>query len=312
MRVVFAGTPAFAAQALEALVAAGHEIPLVLTQPDRPAGRGMRLSSSAVSQVAERHRLAVFKPASLRDPQTLARLDEARPDALVVAAYGLILPGAVLELPARGCINIHASLLPRWRGAAPVQRALLAGDAATGISIMQMDAGLDTGAVLHTSPVAIGARETAGSLTTTLASLGARAIVEALASIEALVPRSQDDSQATYAHKITKSEARIDWNRSSLEVDRQVRAFNPVPGAETLHQGEGLKVWDAIPVEGRGRPGEVLASSAGRLVVACGEGALELLRVQKAGARRLETRDFLRGVALDHGTLLESAVPGAA
>jgi len=312
LRVVFAGTPAFAARALEALAAAGHSFPLVLTQPDRPAGRGMRLASSAVAQAAERLGLRLFKPATLRDPAAIAALREAAPDVIVVAAYGLILPREVLDIPASGCINIHASLLPRWRGAAPIQRALLAGDARTGITLMRMDAGLDTGPILAMREVPIGGRDTAASLTASLSELGAQAIVDALAKIRSLRAVPQDESRATYAAKIAKSEARIDWNRPALDIDRAIRAFNPVPGAESRLGGETLKIWEASPAAGTGRPGEVLDAEAGRFVVGCAHGALELRVVQRAGGKRLQAADFLRGTPLARGTILETAIPGAA
>jgi methionyl-tRNA formyltransferase len=312
LRVVFAGTPPFAARALEALAAAGHSVALVLTQPDRPAGRGMRLASSAVAQTAERLGLRLFKPATLRDPDSVAPLREAAPDVMVVAAYGLILPREVLEVPASGCINVHASLLPRWRGAAPIQRALLAGDAKTGITIMRMDAGLDTGPILAMHEAPIGARDTAASLTASLSELGAHAIVEALANLDSLHATPQDDSRATYAAKITKAEARIDWNRPSLEIGRAIRAFNPAPGAESRLGGETLKIWEASPVAGSGRPGEVLEAQAGRFVVGCADGALQLQVVQRPGGKRVKSADFLRGCSLARGTLLDTDVPGAA
>jgi methionyl-tRNA formyltransferase len=304
LRVAFAGTPPFAATALEALLAAGFEIPLVLTQPDRPAGRGLKLTQSAVGQLARERGLAVEKPLSLREPQTHAGLATARADVLVVAAYGLILPQAVLDLPALGCLNIHASLLPRWRGAAPVQRALLAGDAETGVGIMRMEAGLDTGPVLLERRTPIGLRETAGELTGRLALLGAQLVVEALRDLPRLVARPQAASGASYAPKIAKAEARIDWNQEARVVDRQVRAFNPFPGAECRLAGEPLKVWQAEPAEGRGTPGTVLASQPGTVVVACGQGALRLQVVQRPGSRRLEAAEFLRGTPLPPGTVL--------
>ena len=218
---------------------------------------------------------------------------------MVVAAYGLILPPAVLEVPARGCLNIHASLLPRWRGAAPIQRAILAGDERTGVSIMQMDAGLDTGPVLLEREVAIGARETTASLTERLAALGAEAIVEALARLDRLDARPQEASRATYAAKIAKAEARLDWSRRCEELDRQVRAFDPAPGAEATLAGESLKVWSAEPVpEARGLPGAVLRASGDELVVACGSGGLRLRVVQKPGGRKMNAADFLRGSPL--------------
>ncbi len=303
MRVVFAGTPPFAARALEALVEAGHDIALVVTRPDRPAGRGLRLSPSAVALAAAQWGLPTLKPRSLTDDESQERLRAARADVIVVAAYGVLLPPAVLSIPARGCLNIHASLLPRWRGAAPIARALLAGDAQTGISIMRMDAGLDTGPVLLEAPLAIGPRESAGSLTQSLASLGAQAIVTALASLDSLPLRAQDSSSATYAAKITKAEAHIDWALPSADVDRRVRAFNPAPGAESLVAGEVLKVWEAEPAPGTGKPGEVLRADT-EFVVACGEGALILRKVQRAGGKAMLARDFLRGFRLAKGEIL--------
>jgi methionyl-tRNA formyltransferase len=295
VRVVFAGTPPFAARALEAIIAAGHEIPAVLTQPDRPAGRGMRLASSAVAQSAARHGIEVMRPPSLKQGDAAARLAALAPDVMVVAAYGLILPPAVLAIPKRGCLNIHASLLPRWRGAAPIQRALLAGDSRTGVCIMRMDAGLDTGAVLLEKERAIGSRETAGDLTDALAALGAEAIVEALAQLDRLTPRAQDSAGATYASKIARADAVIDWTEPNDFVDRQVRAFNPVPGAQTELGGETLKVWKAEPFEASGTPGAVLVASGDRLVIACGKGALALQEVQRPGGKRMAISEFLRG-----------------
>jgi methionyl-tRNA formyltransferase len=307
LRVVFAGTPAFAATALEALLAAGHEVPLVLTQPDRPSGRGLRVTPSAVADTAQRHSIPVLKRDSLKGGDVLASLRAVDPDAMVVAAYGLILPPDVLAVARRGCLNIHASLLPRWRGAAPIQRALLAGDTETGICIMQMDAGLDTGPVLLEKRLPIGARDTSGTLTESLARLGAAAIAEALRSLDSLEPRPQADSGATYAAKIAKREARIDWRQSHRTVDRQVRAFNPAPGAETRFNGDMLKIWDAEPVAGRGNPGEVIEANAGRWVVACGDGALAIQRVQRPGGKPMSAAEFLRGARVERGSILESA-----
>ena len=311
MRVVFAGTPPFAAVALEAIAAAGHEIPLVLTQPDRPAGRGLKLTPSAVAIAAERLGLPLFKPPTLRDEASVGTLREARPDVMVVAAYGLILPRQVLDVPARGCINIHASRLPRWRGAAPVQRAILAGDAVTGVCIMQMDAGLDTGPVLAVAETPIGPDEDAGALTARLAALGADRVVAALADLPRLVPRPQEEDRATYAAKISGAEAAVDWSQPAVRLAQQVRAFNPVPGAFTRLRGEVVKIWQARVADGRGTPGEVIPAAAGRLVVACGEGALELLQVQRAGGRRTAATDFLRGAALAPGAAFDSAAAGA-
>lgn len=306
MRVAFAGTPPFAATALEAIAAAGHEIPLALTQPDRPAGRGLRLSPSAVCAVAERLGIPLFKPATLKDPAAQEQVRAATPDVMVVAAYGLLLPPAVLEIPRLGCLNIHASLLPRWRGAAPIQRAILAGDARTGISIMQMDAGLDTGAVLLEEPLDVSARDTTGTLTASLATLGAAAIVKALAELARLQPRPQDNARATHAPKVTKADAAIDWRESSVQVDRRIRALNPAPGAETRLASEVLKLWEALPVEARGAPGEIVVCDARRLVVACGEGALEVRRIQKPGGKPVTGPELARGLRLETGMRMVS------
>jgi methionyl-tRNA formyltransferase len=313
LRIVFAGTPEFAVPALEALHAAGHAIVAVYTQPDRPAGRGRAVTTSPVKQQALRLGLAVEQPATLRTPEAQARLASYAPDLMVVVAYGLILPQPVLDAPRLGCLNIHASLLPRWRGAAPIQRAVLAGDTRTGVSIMQMDAGLDTGPELLRREVEIGPRETAGELHDRLAPLGAAAIVEAVAGVAAgtLRPRPQPTEGVTYAAKIRKEEARIDWSRSTLEIDRLVRAFNPWPVAETRLDGEQIRIWEAqsfedpLSVEAKkgghscfsfGKegvsPGTVL-DVPGRLVVATGDGALELLRVQLPGRKPVRAADVL-------------------
>jgi methionyl-tRNA formyltransferase len=246
----------------------------------------------------------VEKPASLRTPEAQQRVREAGAEVMVVAAYGLILPAAVLDICPHGCINIHASLLPRWRGAAPIQRAILAGDVATGVTIMQMDAGLDTGPALLDKPYPIGARETTGSLTQALADLGAAAVVEALAGLGRWTPRPQDESLASYARKVTKAEARVQWTGSSLSIDRQVRAFDPAPGAEARLGDETVKIWGAEPVTGRGTPGEVLAAGAEGIVVACGQGALRITVLQRPGARRLSAAQFLQGRALAAGERL--------
>jgi methionyl-tRNA formyltransferase len=303
MRIVFAGTPHFAEQALAALISAGHEIVLVLTQPDRPAGRGMKMSASPVKALAVKHCLVVFQPPTLRDPAVLERLQAVTPDVLVVAAYGLILPQSVLDVAPKGALNIHASLLPRWRGAAPIQRAILAGDAETGITIMQMDAGLDTGAMLARSAIPILADDSALTLHDRLAALGGGMIVEVLRECEkgALTPTPQPADGVTYAHKIEKGEAVLDWRRTCTELDRQVRAFNPFPGAYCVLEGSSVKVWRAHPVAGRGAPGAVLASGDEGVVVACGEGALALAELQRAGGKRLRVRDFLSGHPLEPG-----------
>ncbi|MEW6589673.1 MAG: methionyl-tRNA formyltransferase [Pseudomonadota bacterium] len=303
MRIVFAGTPPFAAAALDALADAGHDIALVLTQPDRPAGRGMKLTPSAVKTAALARGLPVSQPASLKTPEAQAELAAVAADVMVVAAYGLILPQAVLDLPGRGCLYFHASLLPRWRGAAPIQRAILAGDSETGITIMQMDAGLDTGAMRLKTVVPILDTDTAASLHDKLATVGALAIVDALARLDALTPEKQDDAQATYAAKLTKEEAQIDWSRPAAELARAVRAYNPAPGAWTLFDGAPLKLWAAEPCAARGTPGEVLEAGE-RLVVACGDGALALTELQPAGSKRMGAAAFCAGRTLAPGARL--------
>lgn len=307
LRVIFAGTPAFAATALEAILAAGHPVPLVLTQPDRPAGRGMQLLPSAVKQVAVAHGLPLCQPERLKDPATHGPIREAaeNADIMVVAAYGLILPQTVLDIPRLGCINIHASLLPRWRGAAPIQRAIEAGDAETGVTIMQMDAGLDTGAMLLGESLPIADDDTAASLHDKLAALGARLIVQALARFATLTPVAQPADGVTYANKIAKSEAALDWHRPAVELARQVRAFDPFPGASVMFGNTSLKIWQAEPVatDASGRtPGNVLGVDGEGVVVACGTGLLRLTELQKPGGKRLLARDFLRGFPVTIGS----------
>jgi methionyl-tRNA formyltransferase len=307
MRLIFAGTPEFAARALAALVRAGHDIALVLTQPDRPAGRGLRLTPSAVKTLAQEHGLALYQPASLKDEETRARLRALGADAMVVSAYGLILPEPVLAIPRLGAINIHASLLPRWRGAAPIQRALLAGDARTGISIMQMDRGLDTGPVFAAESVPIAADDTSASLHDKLAELGARLIVIVLAQIERaqIHPQPQPAAGASYASKITKAEAEIDWSEAAPVIERKVRAFNPLPGAAATIRGAGVKIWRARVNSAEGAPGTILEAGAGGIVVACGTEALCLLELQRAGGKRLAVAQFLAGFPLAAGERLE-------
>jgi len=306
MRLAFAGTPAFAATALQALIAAGHDIAVVLTQPDRPAGRGMQLKPSAVKAVALAHGLALAQPQTLKDPAAQERLRTAAVDVMVVAAYGLILPPAVLAIPRLGCLNIHASLLPRWRGAAPIQRALLAGDVDTGITIMQMDAGLDTGAMLLKKHLPIAARDTAQTLHDKLAPLGAEAIVEALELLQQdrLAPEVQNGALATYAAKLSKDEAQVNWNMSATEIARAVRAYNPYPAAFTWLRGEPLKLWAADAIAGTGAPGMVLAAEKSGIVVACGTGALQITELQRAGGKRLAAAQFLAGTEINPGACL--------
>jgi len=302
MKLIFAGTPEFAARALEALLAAGHQVALVLTQPDRPAGRGMVLQASAVKKVALAHGIPLFQPERLKDPAShepirVACVDRGA-EIMVVAAYGLILPQAVLDLPRRGCINIHASLLPRWRGAAPIHRAIEAGDPQTGITIMKMEAGLDTGPMLLAEAIDIDAQDTTGSLHDRLAGLGGKLAVEALGRFDQLAPVPQPEAGVSYAAKIDKAEARLDWNQPAVVLARKLRAFNPFPGAVATLAGEPVKVWRGNEVAASGRPGQVLAADAGGIVVACGEGALRLTELQKSGGRRLASTDFLHGTPL--------------
>jgi methionyl-tRNA formyltransferase len=314
VRLIFAGTPEFARVALERLHAAGFEIPLVLTQPDRPAGRGLKLQPSPVKQFALAHGVAVAQPRSLRldgkfpDDARAAKeaIAAAHADVMVVAAYGLILPQWVLDAPPLGCMNIHASLLPRWRGAAPIHRAIEAGDAQTGVTIMQMDAGLDTGDMLLAEPMPIDADDTTGTLHDKLAALGGRLIVEALelAACGGLTRTLQPQDGVTYAHKIDKAEAAIDWSHDAHAIGRRVRAFNPAPGATAQIGGEAIKVWAATSLDGRGSaaPGTVVAIDERGIGVACGDGSrLEITQLQRAGGKRLAATEFLRGFPLAPG-----------
>ena len=303
LRVAFAGTPEFAAQALDAILKAGYAVPLVLTQPDRPAGRGMKLSPSAVKQLALANGIEVDQPEKLRTEEQRARLAARAPDVLVVAAYGLLLPPAVLALPRLGCINIHASLLPRWRGAAPIHRAIEAGDAQTGITIMQMDEGLDTGPMLLRRALPIAADDTTASLHDRLAALGGDCIVEALAALQCgqLSPTPQPAEGVTYAAKIGRAEADIDWSRPALEIERAMRAFDPFPGAVSTLRDTAVKCWKAQVVAGEGEPGRVLAVDADGIVVACGRDALRCTVLQRPGSKRLPAREFLRGFPVSVG-----------
>jgi methionyl-tRNA formyltransferase len=310
MKIIFAGTPAFAAAALDALIQADHQIAAVLTQPDRPAGRGMKTAASAVKLLAQCHRLPVLQPQTLKTPEIQAQLSEFHADVMVVAAYGLILPQAVLSIPRLGCLNIHASLLPRWRGAAPIQRAILSGDRETGITIMQMDAGLDTGDMLLKQSLAIAADDTTLSLHDKLSSLGARSIVQALELLPQgkLTAIKQDEKQACYAAKITKTEAEIDWRQSAAHIDRTVRAFNPSPGAYTQYRHLTLKIWQAAIATGKaGKAGEIVAVDRDGITVACSEGALRIATIQKPGGKKLSISDFLTGNPLQPGELFTAA-----
>ncbi|RIX48350.1 MAG: methionyl-tRNA formyltransferase [Rhodocyclales bacterium GT-UBC] len=300
MKLIFAGTPEFAAQALGAIVEAGHEVVLVLTQPDRPAGRGMILQPSPVKKLALEKGIEVFQPLSLKDAEAQAKIAACGAEVMVVAAYGLILPQVVLDMPRFGCINIHASLLPRWRGAAPIQRALLAGDAETGVCIMQMEAGLDTGPVLLRGAFPIAADDTTVALHDRLAALGAKLVVEALAKLP-LPAETQPEVGITYAHKIEKAEATIDWSKPAAELDRHIRAFNPFPGAQAQFGGQTVKLWRAVPVADSGPAGTILAVERTAVVIACGDGALAVSELQKAGGKRLPVQQFLAGHPLKVG-----------
>ena len=306
MRVVFAGTPRFAAAALEALVHAGHDIPLVLTQPDRPAGRGMKTVFSDVKQAALGFGLEVFQPPSLKDDAVVARLAQTGARAMIVAAYGLLLPTRVLELFPLGCLNIHASLLPRWRGAAPIQRALLAGDTETGVCIMQMEAGLDTGPVLQHRAVPIGSDETGAGLLERLTLLGARTLVDVLAKLEAgpLPAKPQDHDKATYAAKITRADMAIDWTLPAMQADRVIRTFDPVPGAFGSIRDVAVKLFRANvrPEPHAVLPGTILNAGREGIDVACGAGTvLRVTEAQRPGGRRLPAREFLAGFPLQPG-----------
>ncbi len=302
LRLAFMGTPDFAVPTLAELIAQGHEIAAVYSQPPRPKGRGMTLEPGAVHRFAESAKLPVRTPLSLKGAEEQAEFAALDLDAAIVVAYGLLLPKAILDAPKLGCFNLHGSLLPRWRGAAPIQRAVMAGDAETGVMVMQMDEGLDTGPVLMAERVAIG-RKTSGELTSELSRLGADLMVRALGGLErgGITPQPQAEDGVTYARKISKEEARIDWNKSAAEIDAHVRGLAPFPGAWAEGNGERLKVLYAQPVSGSGKPGAVLDDA---LTVACGEGALKLLKVQRAGKSAMTAAELLKGFALPPGTQL--------
>ena len=298
LRIVFAGTPEFAAEHLKALLNSPYQVVAVYTQPDRPAGRGQKLMPSPVKQLALQHEIAVYQPQTLRDPAAQAELAALKPDLLVVVAYGLILPQVVLDIPRLGCINSHASLLPRWRGAAPIQRAIQAGNAESGVTVMQMEAGLDTGPMLLKVSTPISADDTGGSLHDRLAELGPPAVLQAIDGLAAgsLRGEVQDDSLATYAHKLNKDEALLDWSRQAVELERLIRAFNPWPICHSSLNGAPLKVLAAQlvtePGAGRGAPGEILAASKDGLTVACADGSLRLTRLQLPGGKALNFADL--------------------
>jgi methionyl-tRNA formyltransferase len=303
MKIVFAGTPDFALPVLQILAESSHAVVAVYTRPDRPSGRGRRVTESPVKRVAGQFHLPVYQPVTLRNPDVQAELRALDADLMIVVAYGLILPPEVLALPRLGCVNVHASLLPRWRGAAPIQRAILAGDQETGVCIMQMDSGLDTGPVLASAACRIEPDDTAGRLHDRLSVMGARLVKENLDQIgqDNLAPRRQDDSQASYADKLDKAEAMIDWTLSAEQIARQVRAFNPWPVAETRYSGCQLRIWEAEPITlpVKQMPGSVLAAGKAGIDVACGAGVLRLMAVQLAGARRLTAADFIKAHSLE-------------
>jgi methionyl-tRNA formyltransferase len=298
LSLIFAGTPEFSVAALDALVASRHRVLAVYTQPDRPAGRGQQVTMSAVKQCALKHQLPVEQPQTLKDPAAVERLAQWSADLMIVVAYGLLLPKNVLDTPRLGCVNIHASLLPRWRGAAPIQRAIQAGDKESGVTIMQMDVGLDTGPMLLERVTPLEPRDTGGTLHDRLATLGAEAVLEAIEAIAAgkATPREQPKEGATYAAKIRKEEALIDWSKPAIAIDRLVRAFNPWPIAETRWNGQQLRVWESLPIDKQtsAAPGTVVAASDAGIEVATGEGTLQLTRVQAAGRKAMPAADFLR------------------
>jgi methionyl-tRNA formyltransferase len=306
MNIVFAGTPAFSVAPLAALHAAGHRMLAVYTQPDRPAGRGRELKASPVKEWALAHDIAVHQPASLKSAEEAKHLRQLAPDVMIVIAYGLILPQAILDIPRHGCLNVHASLLPRWRGAAPIQRAIEAGDRETGVTIMQMDAGLDTGDIRLTRTMPISETDTSATLHDRLSALGAEALCAALDQLArgTLARAPQDNAQANYAAKLSKDEARLDWSQPAVVLQRKIRAFNPWPMAFTTVDGAPLRVWESVVDTGAGVPGSVLRAGHDGIAVATGDGVLRLTRVQTEGGKPLAARDFLNGRPLASGARL--------
>jgi methionyl-tRNA formyltransferase len=301
LRIVFAGTPDFSVPPLLSLLDSPHEVAAVYTQPDRPAGRGRKLVAGPVKTVALDKGIPVHQPVSLRDPAAVADLRALQPDLMVVVAYGLLLPEDVLEIPRLGCVNIHASILPRWRGAAPIQRAIQAGDVESGVSIMRMDKGLDTGPVFLTKRIELAADETGGSLHDRLSLLGAEALLEALPGITdgSLQPRAQDDSQATYAAKLDKKEAHIDWYQAAGQIERQVRAFNPWPVAYTRYENANLRIWEARAIEGMtAEPGTVMSATRDGVDISTADGLLRVTRLQMPGKRAMDARDFINSQSI--------------
>ena len=305
MRIVFMGTPDFAVPSLQALIDAGHEVCAVYTQPDKPQGRKQILTAPPVKTLALEHDIPVFQPNTLKNEDEQARLRELAPEVIIVVAYGKLLPKAVLDIPPHGCINVHGSLLPRWRGAAPIQWAVIAGDEMAGVTTMQMAEGLDTGDMLLTYETKVGERETAGELFDRLAQSGAELLTQTLVKLDEITPRPQDDAQSCYAHMLDKQMAVIDWSKSAHEIDCLIRGLNPWPIALTTLSGERLKVFAAEKAAGNGEPGTVLEADPKKgLTVACGEGALKLIEIQLVGGKRMKATDFLRGHVIEVGTKL--------
>lgn len=305
MRIVFMGTPDFAVPSLQALIDAGHDVCAVYTQPDKPQGRKQILTAPPVKTLALEHDIPVFQPNTLKNEDEQARLRELAPEVIIVVAYGKLLPKAVLDIPPHGCINVHGSLLPRWRGAAPIQWAVIAGDEMAGVTTMQMAEGLDTGDMLLTYETKIGEKETAGELFDRLAQSGAELLTQTLVKLDEITPRPQDDAQSCYAHMLDKQMAVIDWSKSAHEIDCLIRGLNPWPIALTTLSGERLKVFAAEKANGNGEPGTVLEADPKKgLTVACGEGALKLIEIQLVGGKRMKATDFLRGHAIEVGTKL--------
>ena len=305
MRIVFMGTPDFAVPSLQALIGAGHDVCAVYTQPDKPQGRKQILTAPPVKTLALEHDIPVFQPNTLKNEDEQARLREIAPEVIIVVAYGKLLPKAVLDIPPHGCINVHGSLLPRWRGAAPIQWAVIAGDEMAGVTTMQMAEGLDTGDMLLTYETKVGEKETAGELFDRLAQSGAELLIQTLVKLDEITPRPQDDAQSCYAHMLDKQMAVIDWSKSAHEIDCLIRGLNPWPIALTTLSGERLKVFAAEKAAGNGEPGTVLEADPKKgLTVACGEGALRLTEIQLVGGKRMKATDFLRGHAIEVGTKL--------
>lgn len=305
MRIVFMGTPDFAVPSLQALIDAGHDVCAVYTQPDKPQGRKQILTAPPVKTLALEHDIPVFQPNTLKNEDEQARLRELAPEVIIVVAYGKLLPKAVLDIPPHGCINVHGSLLPRWRGAAPIQWAVIAGDEMAGVTTMQMAEGLDTGDMLLTYETKVGEKETAGELFDRLAQSGAELLTQTLVKLDEITPRPQDDAQSCYAHMLDKQMAVIDWSKSAHEIDCLIRGLNPWPIALTTLSGERLKVFAAEKTAGNGEPGTVLEADPKKgLTVACGEGALRLTEIQLVGGKRMKATDFLRGHAIEVGTKL--------